>query len=270
MDLPVFAAEAKCELLGPFALLVQASLGFLAVLSLLYKRHIERPRRPFDVWAFDVSKQLIGAVVVHFVNIGMSSAVGLGAGGGRKGGGGEGTSPCTWYFLNIIVDTTLGVALLYAVLKLLTHMLEVAGVVMHTGDYGTPPRWSRFLGQLAVFVTGLVLMKIIVFALLYAFPGLAKLGDWGLRWLEGHEKLRIFFVMFFAPLVMNIIQYVIIDNIVKGGGDGDGQGSSSPGDSSDPLISKTAKKDGERRPLRSRDDTDPERRAGGDTHYGTL
>jgi hypothetical protein len=49
--------QGECELLGPFAILVQISLGVLAISSLLYKRHLESPRRPFQVWGFDISKQ---------------------------------------------------------------------------------------------------------------------------------------------------------------------------------------------------------------------
>lgn len=56
------ADDAKCELLGPFALLVQAALGAIALLVLVYKRWRERPQRPVKVWAFDVSKQVFGCM----------------------------------------------------------------------------------------------------------------------------------------------------------------------------------------------------------------
>lgn len=39
-----------CRLLGPFALIVQAALGALAVLALVWKRHRERPQRPLKIW----------------------------------------------------------------------------------------------------------------------------------------------------------------------------------------------------------------------------
>jgi len=42
--------EGECELLGPFAILVQASLAILAILALLLKRQREDPQRPFAVW----------------------------------------------------------------------------------------------------------------------------------------------------------------------------------------------------------------------------
>ena len=42
--------DGECELLGPFAILVQFSLAAIAILALLLKRQREHPRRPFMVW----------------------------------------------------------------------------------------------------------------------------------------------------------------------------------------------------------------------------
>lgn len=64
--------NGKCELLGPFAILVQGSLGVLALLSLVFKRWRERPQRPVKIWAFDASKQVVGSVLVHVANLLMS------------------------------------------------------------------------------------------------------------------------------------------------------------------------------------------------------
>lgn len=64
--------EGECQLLGSFALVVQAALGALALLALVYKRWKERPQRPVKIWFFDVSKQVFGSVLVHIANIFMS------------------------------------------------------------------------------------------------------------------------------------------------------------------------------------------------------
>jgi len=65
-------STAECQLLGPFALWVQLALGGLALLSLVYKRWKERPQRPVKVWFFDVSKQVVGSLLVHVANVFMS------------------------------------------------------------------------------------------------------------------------------------------------------------------------------------------------------
>ena len=69
---PIDENPRECRLLGSFALLVQAALGGLALLSLVYKRWKERPQRPVKIWFFDASKQVFGSVLVHVANVFMS------------------------------------------------------------------------------------------------------------------------------------------------------------------------------------------------------
>jgi hypothetical protein len=69
---PNVAENGECRLLGPFAILVQGALGCLALLALVYKRWRERPQRPLKIWSFDVSKQVVGSVLVHIANLLMS------------------------------------------------------------------------------------------------------------------------------------------------------------------------------------------------------
>src|SRR5215469_17118390 len=105
-------ANGECRLLGPFSLLVQAALGALALLSLVYKRWRERPRRPVKIWFFDVSKQVFGAIILHVLNLLMSMLS-----SGRfdtsnpttyvaSSGGEERQQPngCSFYLLNLAID----------------------------------------------------------------------------------------------------------------------------------------------------------------------
>jgi len=188
----------------------------LGLLSLLYKRQRESPRRPLQIWCFDVSKQVFGAFAVHFVNIAMSNMAGV------QSASPTSVSPCVWYFLNVLVDTTLGVPVLWVFLKILDafcELLELHGT--KSGDYGgLPPKWSWWFRQSCIYTVGLALMKTTVFILLNLVPELSTVGEFLLRWTYGHKKLRIFFVMFFFPLIMNIVQYIIIDNILKASTEG--------------------------------------------------
>ena len=59
-------------------------------------------------------------------------------------------------------------------------------------------------------------MKLCVFVIFKLCPWLISVGNWALRWTEGNEQLQVFFVMLFFPLVMNAIQYYIIDGFIKG------------------------------------------------------
>jgi hypothetical protein len=90
-------------------------MGVLVILSLLYKRYREKPQRPWRIWCasypsltggevyghtrlFDVSKQVVGQMFVHGVNVLISDGL------SRH----SSSNACVTYFLNILVDTTLG------------------------------------------------------------------------------------------------------------------------------------------------------------------
>jgi STIMATE family len=58
-------------------------------------------------------------------------------------------------------------------------------------------------------------MKVCVLIIFLVFPWISKIGDWALSWTEGNEKLQIAFVMMIFPLIMNAMQYYIIDSFIK-------------------------------------------------------
>lgn len=62
---------------------------------------------------------------------------------------------------------------------------------------------------------GLFGMKICVLIIFLVMPWISKVGDWALGWTEGNEKLQIAFVMMIFPLIMNAMQYYIIDSFIK-------------------------------------------------------
>jgi len=58
-------------------------------------------------------------------------------------------------------------------------------------------------------------MKACVFVIFQLCPWIIRVGDWALRWTEGNEMVQVFFVMLFFPVVMNALQYYIIDSFIK-------------------------------------------------------
>lgn len=66
-----------------------------------------------------------------------------------------------------------------------------------------------------IYFIGLLGMKLCVFGLFQLLPWLGWVGDWALRWTEGKEWVQITFVMLIFPLVMNGLQYYIIDSFIK-------------------------------------------------------
>ncbi|KAK7696291.1 hypothetical protein QCA50_000945 [Cerrena zonata] len=204
-DYPV--DQHSCKLLGPTALVVQGLMGILVVLSLVYKRHRESPKRPWRIWLFDVSKQVAGQMFVHGVNVLISGIVAHFSSG----------NACVLYFLNILLDTTLGVAIIYLVLHVSTYVLtekfNLKG--FESGKYGNPPSMVYWIRQTAVYVFSLTTMKLSVVALFALWPGIFKMGEWLLSFLGTDEAAQVIFTMGLFPIMMNIVQFWLIDSIVK-------------------------------------------------------
>ncbi|GLB34158.1 putative STIMATE family protein [Lyophyllum shimeji] len=202
-------ADESCQLLGPTALVVQGVLGVLVILSLVYKRHREPRKRPWKIWLFDVSKQIVGQMFVHGVNVILSGFVSELTSG----------NACVFYFLHILLDTTLGVAFLYVIHRALTRIctekLMLKG--FESGVYGSPPLFKYWARQAALYVLALTTMKILVITLFVVFPGIFSVGEWLLSWTRvgTGDSLQVIFTMGIFPIIMNILQFWLIDSIVK-------------------------------------------------------
>lgn len=211
------AENGECRLLGPFALFIQGALGLLALLSLVYKRWKERPQRPIKIWAFDASKQVVGSALLHVANLLMSM---LSSGEFTVKAGDYQANPCSFYLLNLAIDTTIGIPILVVLLRILHYAFALTPLAnppesIESGNYGQPPRAAWWGKQCIIYFLGLLGMKFCVFIIFQLCPWIIRVGDWALRWTEGNETVQIFFVMLFFPVVMNAIQYYIIDSFIK-------------------------------------------------------
>ncbi|KAL5527714.1 hypothetical protein ACEPAG_6515 [Sanghuangporus baumii] len=235
-DLPV--DRRKCRLLGPTALVVQALMGVFVILSLVYKRHRESPKRPWRIWTFDVSKQVVGQMFIHGMNLLIS---GVGAHHASS-------NPCALYFLNILIDTTLGVALIYFIHHFLTYVFSDKLMLkgFRSGQYGSPPSILYWIRQAVVYVTALTTMKLVVISLFAVWPGIVQVGNWLLSWTGGGDGIQVIFVMGLFPIAMNVLQFWLIDSIVKAASqDSELLPSSSPRHSADrePLVDSNRSND---------------------------
>ncbi|BGO89263.1 hypothetical protein NBRC10512_003921 [Rhodotorula toruloides] len=246
---------ATCRLLGPFALVIQGIMGAVVILSLVAKRMREKPRRKWKIWLGDVSKQVVGQAFVHSANIAISDLIALHTS----------DNPCSLYALNILVDTTLGVLILYYLLRLSTHLMHTTfnQPAYQTGFYGSPFSLSLWGEQAAIYVACLTAMKIVVLVLFWAFPVLEDVMSWMLGWVTDDEA-QVFIVMLVLPLVMNLFQFLMVDSILKSK---DGAGS----DAFDARLEETDEEALRRGFLDSHDDEDEEsdhEGAGGRTGAG--
>jgi len=63
-------------------------------------------------------------------------------------------------------------------------------------------------------------MKLIVVAVVSFWEGLSDIGAWLLSWLGNDDTAQVIFTMGLFPIFMNIIQFWVIDSIIKVGGVG--------------------------------------------------
>lgn len=247
-------AAGQCRLLaGPVALSAQLLLAALALASLAYKRQVERPQRPVNIWALDVSKQAVSMLAAHAC--GMLIAVIA-----YNSVDAEGTSECSWYFVAFTFDTTIGLLLTIGLHKAalrgarwwgergtrqrgdaaqaLAPAWEEEGgsegagsmyapptaaasapwhtVLQECGNYGEPPSYRRWGIQLGEWVGCVVLARVLCGTLVVLLGSLLVHVAQGIDSLfTGHPTLLLFFVMICCPLLMNICQVLVQDLVLK-------------------------------------------------------
>ena len=260
-----------CQLLGPVSLLIQFLMGTLVVSVLLIKRQYEHPRRKLVVWGYDTAKQIGGALGIHFINLGFSilkdrrrrriRGIGMMSGGSNNNplfsmlvslfttviGQGQRPEPeddqCDWFFLNLLMDTTVGIPVLWLNLRITEIVLRYFGVSnIESGNYfacdegdteeidvedesgGTPfvhgkhrkLLFSAFFKQFSIFMFGLLATKSVVFLMLTEFEGVAVwFANLVLGWADPWPDFQVFLVMFVSPILLNCFQYCCIDSIIK-------------------------------------------------------
>ncbi|ETW06287.1 hypothetical protein H310_02580 [Aphanomyces invadans] len=197
----------KCELLsGLQTYAVQMLLFVIALTSLWYKRHVERPKRSVEIWMMDVSKQGLGAVVGHFTNILIAISLP------------HVTDQCVWYFLNFFIDFTLGTVISLSLLRLQQEAALWANfpVLFESGDYGSPPSYRIWGIQLAAWLSIIIFSKGIVTSVLIATAHpLSAIGNALFRPLAGHPFAELVLVMIVIPSFLNVVQFWIQDSFLK-------------------------------------------------------
>ncbi|GAA5942476.1 uncharacterized protein JCM15063_006260 [Sporobolomyces koalae] len=194
----------RCKLLGPVALAVQGVMGVIVLGGLVIKRMREKPRRKWKIWLADVSKQVVGQFAVHLSNVAISDLIATN----------RSDNPCSLYALNILIDTTLGVLLIYFLLQYSTQLMQRHQPEYKTGFYGTPFSFSLWAEQAAVYVACLAVMKLAVLVIFWIAPELEDGMSWGLSWIE-NEEAQVVIVMLILPLVMNLFQFLMVDSIIR-------------------------------------------------------
>ncbi|PFH31581.1 hypothetical protein BESB_025550 [Besnoitia besnoiti] len=204
------AHAPQCELLGEFGGFgwwLQGILGILSFSSLLIKRWQESPQRPLKVFIFDTLKQVTGSGALHMMNLLCASLLATFLS--------QDSDPCEWYWLNIMVDTTLGVYVLHLVVEWSKKYLKLHGRNAF-GYYGNPPSWRACLRQVLVWQAMVSVMKfLMVVVMILGQQPLAWAAGALLKSLDDQPHAKLVVVMIITPLTMNSLQYWVTDNIIK-------------------------------------------------------
>lgn len=153
----------------------------------------------------DCSKQAIGALVAHMLNMVASASFAAGAE----------DNECLFYLVNFVVDCVIGLVLNLALMR----GFEVCAVQccqsssLESGNYGDPPKLSVWLSQLTAWLWVVILSKaIIVFAFILPLKGpLYAVVEYMFAPIDKYPQLELLLIMIVIPLVLNVIVFWIQD-----------------------------------------------------------
>lgn len=209
-----------CRLLpGLLGVAVQGLLFIGVCVALLWKKAFDDPPRAWVVFLADSSKQVAGAGWLHVLNVasswGLDAHVGVG-------------DACDWYFINIMTDCTVGVAIEFVLMQACGRAINWLGTpeasaALETGSYYEPIgygeqvrfQYQRYSKQLALWLVIVTLMKgFIVLLLLVAQDPLLRASRFILGAIPSSEA-KLLVVMVGVPYVMNVVQVCLVDMFIK-------------------------------------------------------
>ncbi|CAH3016923.1 unnamed protein product [Porites evermanni] len=196
------STDRNCRLNDNFGLIVQGILAAVAFSTLILKRLREpdSDRRPVLIWFFDTSKQAVGAMLVHFANIFLAGLF--------KG------DPCTWYLINFLLDSTLGLVVIYLCLQFMQVVVRMYDWdSLRFGEYGNPPQCRAWMGQCILYLCAVIVEKATI-TLVVQLDFWEEVRKFILLPVKNHPKIELAIVMLIIPFVFNAIMFWVVDNFL--------------------------------------------------------
>ena len=128
---------------------------------------------------------------------------------------------CRWYFLNFFVDVLFGTSLNYLFIKIAKKYIKKRKLkFLKIGEYTHAVSLCNksYFQQVVLWIFIILLSKCLILALiLIPFHTLLNnFGKWFLHPVSNNNDLELTIVMVFLPLILNLIQFWIQDNFLKG------------------------------------------------------
>jgi hypothetical protein len=133
---------------------------------------------------------------------------------------------CVWYLINTLLDTTIGVIsewILVRIFEIFARKYSIEVLISgcyysrNTTDYDDYHiDYSIWVVQTGLWCIICSLMKLVIYLIMLSFPDfLENLGFSLLKSVAVYPKLELIVVMVIVPFIMNVIQFWIVDNILK-------------------------------------------------------
>lgn len=188
-------------LTNSFGWFVQGILAVLAFACLILKRFCEprRHRRPWIIWFYDTSKQGVGALVIHFANIFLAEFF-------------QG-DPCTWYIVSFLLDSSVGLAFIFAGIRLTQHVSRRRGWnLLVFGEYGKPPDQRAWLAQGVLYVL-LMLCEKALSTLVVQLRFWDQVRLFIMSPIH-NPKVEVALVVLVIPFFVNVLIFWVTDNFL--------------------------------------------------------
>jgi hypothetical protein len=215
----------KCGAMSWLSIFFQVCLIFLAGLVLIIKWSRERPRRKLYILFLDTSKQLCSGSILHCINLVMavftikereSSIQEIEAIKNQIF-----FDQCDWYFLSFICDFLYTVPLTFTLFRVLDKRIAKLSWLAHleSGCYyfgNGDINWKAWTGQLLLWITVSGSVKVtLLFLQIYFKETLLRISHFLLETTTKDPPVKSFIVFFFCPLIVNSIQIIIFDYLLK-------------------------------------------------------
>lgn len=121
-----------------------------------------------------------------------------------------GTDPCTLYLISFILDTSIGLLLIYVFIKIVLFIAIKLNIqTLNFGWYGEPkPKVKYWLHQtIAYIIIVLVQKTIIIFILQWYKKAWDQIRDFLILRLIPNKETEVFFVILLIPFLTNIFVF---------------------------------------------------------------
>ena len=129
---------------------------------------------------------------------------------------------CAWYGLSYLIDTTLGLVLAVAGLRILDKVANERdwAHLKHSGVYEGEGWLWHWISQSVAWLVILTVTKVIIYIFMWVCSEpLAWVGNMLFAPFQGFKHIELLFVMIFFPGVLNVIYFWIADGYLKAASD---------------------------------------------------